>query len=1046
MNRLSKLVAVAFALAMCACSEEKIALDSSSGIEEGLPATISVRIQVPAAQKMSISRTAEDVESEISQLLMIMYSNQSDRKEVIDLTGKIAISGGTADQGQRFYSTTADIPTTSGNYRVYFIANWESAFAGVTRTQLENYTEEQLKSLVINNNNATQLVGQYRLPMSFYSDGIDIYPDQNGSPDSRNQLGQMTDGHSSIQLRRVTSRINFTFESGTGVTFTPTNITLYNLPKQAPMFDAQNFNVTGVHTTPPGSFTLPDNASFNSETEPVINSAFSFLMLESTPALVNGLTSWKQREAWDENADNADPATRVFSNAPANSPFVVVTGSYSGPEGSGTARYFIHLGNFGSSSGNKTNTDRYGNVSSYGNFLVNRNEEQNYKITVTGINSIKAEVGIESGSEDNPAVEGSMVLLDDTKITTVDSHYEQVMVRIPQNYFSSDSEPSIMITSPATQFVTNLYIIGSDGYYSATVDDAGNPVKGSLLAENDIDCHWIQFQKPTQDNITSKTFPLYAGLNDNGTPKTGLGYIKDLVANPDTYATLYDGNYYTVAWIDENIYQEKDFNSFVGEDIPNRIFVFRPNPIRRSPDKQSTVVEHYAFAIEQMPLFSPLSGDFTNPFGFESVEEMAEPVFTSLTATGFTANTGSATIANGNHITKSGLEWSGTRIEENSSATALTGQRNTVRRINTITDLNRTPLTDYGYFFDETTNKYTLKSSSITNTLNAVKSRNRDLDGSGSLDDDEIRWYMPTFTQYSIYWLSRQYVSTSRRLFPLKDRTGINDVNIPRYFCTGRSAYGVFWQDQGASSPESDLHGGAITGSNRWFQPKQCVRFARNLGKSATAYSDPCSRLTFEHNTTEHYLRLNPTTFTRNYTITSPYERMYQNGADNQIPSGLEYMPHVLQISNPNNEVINYNNNDAGSTTGVIEAVRKAYRDAINDQTADPFAEGWRIPNQNELLLLSINNVFQEYVEQRGQDINGTTISGVFNIIGFTWLSQADDTRIFRIEINPDKNAPIATWGFVSNAPYVILVRDYVPTANASNDSRFTGGGGSAIR
>lgn len=1036
MNRLSKLVAVAFALAMCACSEEKIALDSSSGIEEGLPATISVRIQVPAAQKMSISRTAEDVESEISQLLMIMYSNQSDRKEVIDLTGKIAISGGTADQGQRFYSTTADIPTTSGNYRVYFIAKWESAFAGVTRTELENYTEEQLKSLVINNDNATQLVGQYRLPMSFYSDGIDIYPDQNGSPDSRNQLGQMTDGHSSIQLRRVTSRINFTFESGTGVTFTPTNITLYNLPKQAPLFDAQNFNVTGVHTTPPGSFTLPDNASFNSETEPVINSAFSFLMLESTPALVNGLTSWKQREAWDENADNADPATRVFSNAPANSPFVVVTGSYSGPEGSGTARYFIHLGNFGSSSGNKTNTDRYGNVSSYGNFLVNRNEEQNYKITVTGINSIKAEVGIESGSEDNPAVEGSMVLLDDTKITTVDSHYEQVMVRIPQTYFSSDSEPSIMITSPATQFVTNLYIIGSDGYYSATVDDAGNPVKGSLLAENDIDCHWIQFQKPTQDNITSKTFPLYAGLNDNGTPKTGLGYIKDLVANPDTYATLYDGNYYTVAWIDENIYQEKDFNSFVGEDIPNRIFVFRPNPIRRSPDKQSTVVEHYAFAIEQMPLFSPLSGDFTNPFGFESVEEMAEPVFIN-----------GAPNVNGsgdNAVTKSGLEWSGTQIEGNNASTALTGQQNTVRRINTITDLNRTPLTDYGYFFDETANKYTLKSSSITNTLNAIKSRNRDLDGSGSLDDDEIRWYMPTYTQYSIFWLSRGNISTSRRLFPLATRQGITDKNIPRYFCTGRSGFAVFWQDQGASSPSSDL-------ATSWFQPKQCVRFARNLGKSATAYSDPCSRLTFEHNTTELYLRMYPTGFTRNYTITTLYDVMYQNSPDNQIPTGLQYKPYLIKI--PNSSSITREGNATNATGGIVEAVRTAYRTALNDQTADPFADGWRIPNQNEMLLLSINNVFQKYLDGQGTDIGGAkvevSLSKNVDVIGFTWLSDAQNpaNSLFRLEINQNKNAAIATFGHIGgNDRYVMLVRDYVPTANASNDSRFTGGGGSAIR
>ena len=211
-------------------------------VNEGLPARLKLAIKVPSADQVVSSRGIYDYESEVKELALIMFE-RSGRKVFLNLSDNLthkAYTNGDEEvsaltqTGGRIYTLAHDIERDdlSGEYMIYAIANWSSPFCGLSETELQNMSEEDLNNAIaVNESYATMLSGDQRLPMTYKSS--DYVAVKNLPEDATEEDGTTLD----ISLRRITSHIIFKFRnsetSEKKPNFVPTSYTIYNLPKNA---------------------------------------------------------------------------------------------------------------------------------------------------------------------------------------------------------------------------------------------------------------------------------------------------------------------------------------------------------------------------------------------------------------------------------------------------------------------------------------------------------------------------------------------------------------------------------------------------------------------------------------------------------------------------------------------------------------------------------------------------------------------------------------------------------------------------------------------
>lgn len=395
-------------------------------VEEGLPATIHFKVRVPTATTVENSRSADDAESQIKDLYMVMRSATSPRVKVINLfeylsnetdaSTNVLENAGKDTNGYRQYSLdmTYQANDLSGTYSIYIIANPSSNFSNLVLqdgsldgTDFENLLVE----CTLYNKKLDDSKG---LPMSCkLGDNIQVIQNTTTTIDN------------DIVLERLVARIEFYIKTGTGVTFKPTSYQVFNLPQKAKLINAGSSSANMLDEEDGVYFDDQAVNALNSQTE------FSFLMLEnvqndvdipSTITLEDGTVKsvdprtlrqeWTYTTTGNTTGESVTvtPAEKkkLFKYAPSTATFVVVTGSYSGPGPiangtattyTGTVSYTIHLGDF---SANSVTSDTETNA---GNFTVNRNELHKYRITVNGVNSIVNEASNTVLGETNQAAE-----------------------------------------------------------------------------------------------------------------------------------------------------------------------------------------------------------------------------------------------------------------------------------------------------------------------------------------------------------------------------------------------------------------------------------------------------------------------------------------------------------------------------------------------------------------------------------------------------------------------------------------------------------------
>lgn len=749
-----------------------------TAVEPGLPASLDVVVNLGSGSNVAMTRGIYDYESEISELMLIMFSAEG-RKMVIDLTGnlKAGPAGGTYGAA-RTYTLSAPVKydcygklILSGTYEVYAIANWSSPFCGLTKDALLSLDKEDLADAVASNKKlAIGVTGDQKFPMTGYAKGQNVYPDSEASANATKI---------EVDLKRLISHIELNFRNGNGEEnpenpqFVPHSYSIYNLPKDSWLMsrgDEEEKN-------------LKSNCAYgNVEKIEVTGSGeIEFFMLENVKKKADAsCATYNDRDKWNVGSstegtasaeDNADggvssakgtaPGDKTWTYAPEGSTFIVVSGEYTGKSYIGNVSYTIHLGNF-------SGTNLTASTSGYDNFTVNRNEYQKYTITVNGVNNIVGEVtvGETTGVERQPGAEG--VLTDMTKSSNfvLDGHYENVILAFALP--ASTSTPQIIVKTPYNQM--KPYSLG-----------------GNLEG---VDYKWVKFGKPA-GTATLAAYPGADKVLDIKGLSEKLGAYK---GGTSEYFIVDNGTVYVQAYVDEYFYDTNpvtgaaaSWPEFVNQE--NRVLIFNPSSAT-SADGNTTLYPDYSFQISQRSIRTTYNTDASiEAFGIETWNE------TGRTAFGTAAST-------------SGLDnsfgWKNNKIllsgnAEGTNAGSWPAPAKTLGYTTSVTSN------------DKSAHVWFTEGNGVLEGYYACMSRNRDENNNGKIEDAELKWYLPAINQYLLLWCGENYLYGDTRLVDPADIPKITDATEygnGKYNLFTSSTVNEYWAVEGVSYGEGENSNG----------------------------------------------------------------------------------------------------------------------------------------------------------------------------------------------------------------------------------------------
>lgn len=733
---------------------------------------------------------------------------------------------------------------------------------------------------------------------------------------------------------------------------------------------------------------------------------FSFYMLENRQTPKNDEFDYQERSLQRKTAsglnqtvnvnytslhgENVNKTLRVFQNANDFSTYVLVTGRVemdlvndnAGQTLGADVQYLIHLGNWSSTISNtKWEDDTYTNVADYN---TQRNHSYTYTVTVNSVDNIRVEV--ETGAQENqPGATGEVIIAKE-EIALCDAHYV-----------------SKTMTFHAKNFVT----VGGDGTVTSTADrltwkvktpfgeGAPKKINGIDIADG-LDYKWVHFRlnkqsenksyyadkrrKYTQRVFESKAIP-QSNLEDDGT--VGLyGYHNDgcmdiiqLVQYIKNQVGLYSeyrnevnrvfnagGNPTTVvnksdfdsgllengsrdpdgpkicvtAFVDEYYYEEHPITKrksptlwkyFVNQDDRTMHILCDSNS---SIDLESTstgsVITIQQHSIKSIFNTDPSYDVLQTAWGLECTDEFSDQV-KKYNVNGTSSDSGNNTDQyNGraNSVFEWGLAPSGTTVS-------------------TITDIASN--VSWGTYINyEVPNEVPLMQDDYKSLRYFCMARNRDNNGNGKIEKDEVRWYLASIQQLVGLFVGNGVVQQSARLYyRTPEQKAMDDKNEWYQFVISsthnKSGGGpiVIWGQEGLST--SSLHQ-SLTWKVSADVTAYGIRCVRNLGVDSDADINeaPADFLTKTENVdgsvTFEATHLNAAAL-RDYTSTDlPYADEWSSS--NRLYKRFEVAPNYTDFS---------------STIGF--ATFQADIDARGSYLSGYCPEGYRIPNQMELAMMN---------------------------------------------------------------------------------------------
>uniref|UniRef100_UPI004029D3E4 hypothetical protein n=1 Tax=Candidatus Cryptobacteroides bacterium TaxID=3085639 RepID=UPI004029D3E4 len=852
------------------------------GYEEGLPVTsIKMSISAPGQDKIDIStKASEAVESAVEQIAIFFYkANDANAMPIVsEITPTFASNVGSN------YKYNIVIPATdleemrSGKWYMYAVANYGKGFFPVDINALKGLTRtEFLDYCITKQNNALDILETSVLMSGKYCAAGKTYDQCDGSLDIKPGENKL-DGI--IRLRRSVAKITFEFVNGSHtiegktttarVTFKPESYGLYEYSRSCTLMERDNWKDEFPYK---GDTKVSEENRFHNGSDfPIMGSQFAFYMPENAQTgnvkgkPTGGWTYFNREERESNGKTNpTQEQYNEFRYAPKHGTFVAVKGTISIPEEnySGDVTYYIHLGNF---------------TKSADDFTVRRNYHYTYTITVNGVDNIIAEAKAEDGSEIQPGAEGNITHTTDAYLDVrLDSHYETVLLKVEANVDAGTY--AIRVNSPYSK---NVMVKSTD---SAVDFDA---------KKKNLDYGWIRFGKPTGNkgyrsypgvSGTTDVFGLIADLQSTNTTKT---YWSKDTYNGETY-------YYTIAYVNEYYYEDKmpaddagktaELKKFINADDRTMSVILGPN-VFESNDGHSTYTDltHGFFNISQRSIKTFYDLSVANPFGIEQVEETA--VTSNYGGTGTDSDNGYA-----NNPTYSSSSIFGSVKKYSWSDYISNGFNGHVEMAK-------------------------------NNAEYQCLSRNRDENGDGKIDGEELKWYLPAVNQCTYYWFGMNSLPEDARI-ELPKRAVNN-------YWTSTFKFATWWAAEGSAYGDKYVETG--TSGNK----VRCVRSLKDYDKATSEISQ------FDVSTmVVTMVGMDSKSVREAGTVNDEVAEHFRGSEHDVLPSSFKIAKKNLQSGN----------SDRIFTSDELKTGTFC-RDYYSEEAGDSDKGKWRIPNEKELTLM----------------------------------------------------------------------------------------------
>lgn len=809
----------------------------------------------------------------------------------------------TDDSSQPGYDRTAtvsNIPTSTGEVYIYAIANartsqykvTDDAILDIDESNLSHLTRETFLSATCTRQLGSINPADNRFVMSgFANNGAPVTIARKDGTTQAEITNPTSDDGKRVKLYKILSKNKITVKSGNGVTFKPEYMEIHNVPRVYGLMRGNNVAPSGFETF--------DRIIWSENSYQCYLPA-NVQIATASPASFND----REKNTYD------DTGKKTFVNAPANATYVVIHGKYQGGDYAGDLSYTVHLGDF---------------THNMSDFSVAANSNYEYTLTIKGVNNFIAE---SQKNGDDPGSEG-VVIFKGTDILEVDCHYEARVMKFSMSELNQiinvDKYGYILKIQTAFCETISMIVDGEGRIYDAaefktqsnptvltTVGADGMPVDASrILISGDVDFDWVRFVKNTGYYSSD-----YTPSQKPGCKVSSSHAISDVCAYPGRANTqtifeflrdLYkagkaqDANYfndggtsvYVTCFVDENYYPDKNWTEYVNKSEPRRMYF--ANELFVSADGQSSFARA-KYVVSQKSIWTFYKLDPTlKPFGLESVsEEKAQGV----------------NVVGGTNSLKE--PWDG-------RASAISNNKNK------------------GFYASST--KSTGKQDIYTGAYKACMSRNRDEDGDGTIDENEIKWYLASVDQYKGMWAGEEAFDTDARLFKATESewaalkkafgNGGGDAKLsPWHYFTCSSA-NTFWAEEGCA-----------TGTNGSATMVRCIR---TLASNSEGLESAETYYSYKDNIVE--LKLNDVALRTHQS--GGFQTYFERGKDSNK------LYKKFKIASANLSGTYYRNQVISTAKG------GGFINASDDvcQKAAGYGGAWRVPNQRELSIMSaVNN------------------------------------------------------------------------------------------
>ena len=744
---------------VCACSEEVF----SPATVEGKDVNLTLTYSDVYPREITVSRATEAEERKLDNLYIYIFDGNGNLKGFKEITDATQLDQNTSSSKK---AEIKEIKTKAGASYIYAVANVrndglypiETSSGKVEDGKLPvgldedkaqggfyAFTLENLKALPFKRDANSIQMTSTFLMSGAVNEGKIVTINGNGSID-----GDVN----AIRLSRIVSKVKFTIKAKTetGVTrsFKLSSYDIINIALKGSLVGSIDGNTKTE---------MKDAKSFSSITGLVrgVNDVEDGAEFFEVYLPENLQTAKKTVSDWNAREDDNQSTEKTFTNAPDYGTYVILKGRYeetkNGTTRSADVKYYVHLG------------DCSTNVNDYN---VERNCKYTFNITVAGVDKIIVEA--EKKGNEQPGAEGVVLEYGSTgKSMILDSHYEYMVMRFYQNDIQQLKKSGLGY----------YYQVHELGKHTDVINVTDNNSTGN---KNGVSTDWIQFAikngktKSTYNSSATErgTACDYPGIQniDKNTDDTGLYSIEMFLkllydkANEESFwssGSDTNGNYIdATCFVDENYYKDLTWDQYVNDVDLRKFYV--ANSVETSTDGRSVYAKaQYGLSQYNIQTFydRSQSGNVV-AYGCETINDEKR-----------------SDEYNGKNVAKSNNDkWNG--------------------RANFMSEYKDTKS---GTKWSTWKNNKDLRYRCL--------SRNRDLDGNGTIDDNEARWYVPTSAQYAGLWIGEDVISMEAKLYN-ETTTAFNKFNngdtskesfaLRMLYYTNTKDEESFWSEEGMAT------------------------------------------------------------------------------------------------------------------------------------------------------------------------------------------------------------------------------------------------------